>query len=84
MMLTNLLYDWQKPQPYQFEPTTRWDETDHQYYPGCKVTLNGDFVEWREIMLGFDQAKHALPYARELVREISHQYTWTMEQFCAR
>jgi len=67
-------------EPYTFTPTARFDEEVKQYYPGCRVTQGERFVEWREIVLGFDLEKYAMPYARELVREVAGQYRQSLKR----
>lgn len=53
---------------YECVPTARYEETDGQWRPSVKILINGQFFQWIEYDLGFDEERFAMPYAREFAR----------------
>lgn len=54
---------------YTFIPIARLGD-DGQYRPSVKVLLNGQFSEWVEFELPFEEERFAMPYAREFARNM--------------
>lgn len=55
---------------FVFEPIPYKGKDDTQWYPSVRVTCNGEFYSWQVFMIGFDDPKYTMPYAREFCREM--------------
>ena len=65
---------------FTFEPIAKWSEEDQTFYPTVKVKRNGEFVEWREFIIGLDEAT-AHTFARSFARGMSREYQVGFDRF---